>query len=179
MQLPDPSGGLARIGINLALKKSQVRAGEVNTAASNAISNPGSNIEAYFKPYHNWVEGDQGSRPIDMLLHNLNEVRESLLVVAQLPVAVRPANEKLRLQVVNLRGTVSRLPKPFARMISEAVEEFEGEEAGSTKAQMNQALGQHHQILPARGGRTNIRLPATPRAMRRSANLRSFSVRTA
>ncbi|MBA3448303.1 MAG: type VI secretion system membrane subunit TssM, partial [Pseudaminobacter sp.] len=29
-QAPDPSGGLARIGINLALKKSQVRAGEVS-----------------------------------------------------------------------------------------------------------------------------------------------------
>jgi type VI secretion system protein ImpL len=140
MQIPDPSGGLARIGIKLALKKSQVRAGEVNDGTSAATANPGANIEAYFKPYHNWVEGDQGGRPIDILLHNLNEVRESLLVVANYPSQSGPANEKLRLQVVNLRGTVSRLPKPFARMIAEAVEEFEGEEAGSSKAQMNAAL---------------------------------------
>ena len=140
LQVPDPSGGLARIGIKLALKKSQVRAGEVSSGASASAANPGSNIEAYFKPYHNWVEGDQGGRPIDILLRNLNEVRESLLVVANYPSQSGPANEKLRLQVVNLRGTVSRLPKPFARMIAEAVEEFEGEEAGSSKAQMNAAL---------------------------------------
>ena len=75
-----------------------------------------------------------------MLLHNLNEIRENLLVTANYPSQSGPANEKLRLQVVNLRGTVSRLPKPFARMVSEIADEFEGEEAGSTKAQMNEAL---------------------------------------
>ena len=92
----------------------------MSSGASASAANPGSNIEAYFKPYHNWVEGDQGGRPIDILLRNLNEVRESLLVVANYPSQSGPANEKLRLQVVNLRGTVSRLPKPFARMISES-----------------------------------------------------------
>ena len=103
-------------------------------------ANPGSNIEAYFKPYHNWVEGEPGRAADRQLLHNLNEIRESLLVTANYPSQAGPANEKLRLQVVNLRGTVSRLPKPFARMVSEIVDEFEGAEAGSTKAQMNQAL---------------------------------------
>ncbi|MDW6026577.1 type VI secretion system membrane subunit TssM [Mesorhizobium sp. BAC0120] len=137
--LTNQTSGLERIGINLALKKSQVRAGEANTGAA-AATNPGSNIEAYFKPYHNWVEGSPGARPIDQLLKNLNDIRENLLVAANYPSQAGPANEKLRLQVVNLRGTVSRLPKPFARMISEVSDEFEGAEAGSTKAQMNQAL---------------------------------------
>jgi len=138
--LSDQTGGLARIGINLALKKSQVRAGEVSTSGAAAASNPGSNIEAYFKPYHNWVDGEPGGRPVDLLLRNLYDIRENLLVTANYPSQSGPANEKLRLQVVNLRGTVSRLPKPFARMISEIVDEFEGAEAGSSKAQMNQAL---------------------------------------
>ena len=178
LQVPDPSGGLARIGIKLALKKSQVRAGEVSSGASASAANPGSNIEAYFKPYHNWVEGDQGGRPIDILLRNLNEVRESLLVVANYPSQSGPANEKLRLQVVNLRGTVSRLPKPFARMIAEAVEEFEGEEAGSSKAQMNAALANITKFCQ-RVRRTNIRSRATPPATPRSANSRSCSGRTA
>jgi type VI secretion system protein ImpL len=137
---PDPTGGLARIGINLALRKSEVRAGDVDSMASSGVSNPGSNIEAYFKPYHNWVQGDPGNRPIDVLLKNLYDVRESLLVIANYPSQSGPANEKLRLQVVNLRGTISRLPKPFAMMVAEAVEEFEGEEAGSSKSQLNQAL---------------------------------------
>ena len=137
--LADQSTGLERIGINIALKKSQVRAGEADTGAAVA-SNPGANIEAYFKPYHNWVEGEQGNRPIDLLLRNLYDIRENLLVTANYPSQAGPANEKLRLQVVNLRGTVSRLPKPFARMVSEVVDEFEGAEAGSSKAQMNQAL---------------------------------------
>lgn len=137
--LTDQTDGLARIGINLALKKSQVRAGEADTGAA-AAPNPGANIEAYFKPYQNWIEGEAGNRPIDVLLRNLNDIRENLLVVANYPSQAGPANEKLRLLVVNLRGTVSRLPKPLARMISEVTDEFEGAEAGSTKAQMNQAL---------------------------------------
>ena len=139
-QLLSQQSGLARIGINLALKKSSVRAGEVNTGVSASAANPGSNIEAYFKPYHNWVDGQPGSRPIDQLLRNLNDIRENLLVTANYPSQSGPAAEKLRLAVVNLRGTVSRLPKPFAQMVSEMADAFEGEETSSTKAQMNAAL---------------------------------------
>jgi type VI secretion system protein ImpL len=138
--LAGQTSGLARIGINLALKKSQVRAGEVNTGVSASAANPGSNIEAYFKPYHNWVDGEPPSRPIDQLLANLGEIRENLLVTANYPSQAGPATEKLRLAVVNLRGTVSRLPKPFAQMISEITDEFEGEDASTSKAQMNAAL---------------------------------------
>jgi type VI secretion system protein ImpL len=139
-RLLSQQSGLARIGINLALKKSAVRAGEVDTGASVSASNPGSNIEAYFKPYHNWVDGEAGARPVDQLLHNLNDIRDNLLVTANYPSQSGAATEKLRLALVSLKGTVSRLPKPFAQMVSEMADEFEGEEAGSTKAQMNEAL---------------------------------------
>ncbi|SFT72110.1 type VI secretion system membrane subunit TssM [Mesorhizobium sp. YR577] len=129
--------GLARIG--LIHRKSQLRAGEAAGSAAGA-ANPGANIEAYFRLYQNWIEGTPGSRPVDILLKNLGEVRESLKVITDYPSQSGPANEKLRLQVVNLRGTMSRLPKPFATMISEVVEEFEGAEASSSKSQLNQAL---------------------------------------
>jgi type VI secretion system protein ImpL len=129
--------GLARIG--LVHRKSQLRAGEAPGSAAGS-TNPGVNIEAYFRLYQNWVEGNPGARPIDSLLKNLGEVRESLQVIANYPSQSGPANEKLRLQVVNLRGTISRLPKPFATMVSEVVEEFEGAEASSSKSQLNQAL---------------------------------------
>lgn len=143
--LANQTSGLERIGINIALKKSQVRAGEAVTGAA-AATNPGANIEAYFKPYHNWVEGEQGSRPIDLLLRNLYDIRENLLITANYPSQAGPATEKLRLQVVNLRGAVSRLPKPFARMISEVVDQFESTEAEGTKAQMNQALANINKV---------------------------------
>lgn len=132
-------GGLARIGINVALKKSPVRAGQADTGSA-AITEPGANIEAFFKPYYNWVDGQAGSRPVDLLLRNLNDIRENLLITTIYASQAGPANEKLRLQLVNLRGTISKLPKPFARMVSDVVDELEGSETESTKAQMNEAL---------------------------------------
>ncbi len=134
------TGALGKIGINMMSKKSPVRAGEAAASEGPAAGEPGANIEAYFKPYYNWVDGQVGSRPIDLLLRNLNDIRENLLITTVYASQAGPANEKLRLQIVNLRGTVSKLPKPLGRMISEIVDELEGSETESTKAQMNEAL---------------------------------------
>ncbi len=70
--------GLARIGIELAMKKSQNRAG--GTSGGGAPQIPGFNIEAQFRPFHELVKGDPGKRPIDILIANFYEIYQSLVL---------------------------------------------------------------------------------------------------
>jgi type VI secretion system protein ImpL len=46
----------------------------------------------------------------------------------------------MQIQVVNLRANASRLPRPVARMVNAAVDDFEGDAAGNSLAQLNQML---------------------------------------
>ncbi len=137
----DRAKGLSRIGIDLAIRKSQRRAGSVlGTGGSRKKVIPGANIEAYFKPYHTLVDGESGRRPIDTLVQNFYEVYQSLILAAVNPSQTQRANQNLQMQVVNLRANASRLPRSLAKMVQTAVEDFEGDAAGSSIAQLNQML---------------------------------------
>lgn len=129
------ASGLARIGIDLALKKSQARAG-----VSSSTQIPGSNIEAQFRPYHMLFDGEAGRRPIDALIQNFYEVYQSLVLAATNPSQAERANANLQLQVVTLRASASRLPRPLTRMVGAAVEDFEGDAAHTSLSQLNQML---------------------------------------
>lgn len=141
-RLRDRARGLSRIGIDLALKKSksQNRAGSAFGGGSRKKLIPGANIEAYFKPYHILVDGESGRRPIDTLVQNFYEVYQSLILAAVNPSQTQRANQNLQIQVVNLRANASRLPRSLAKMVQAAVEDFEGDAAGSSIAQLNQML---------------------------------------
>jgi type VI secretion system protein ImpL len=132
------AGGLAKIGIDLAVKKSQSRAGGAFAGGSAQI--PGANIEAQFREYHNLVDGDVGKRPIDALIQNFYEVYQSLVLAATNPSQAERANANLQLQVVNLRANASRLPRSLAHMVNAAVDDFEGDAANTSIAQLNQML---------------------------------------
>lgn len=134
--------GLARIGIDLALRKSQTQAGRSAAGGGGSARQqiPGANVEAQFRPFHMLVEGDVGRRPIDALVQNFYEVYQSLVLAATTPSQTERANANLQVQVVNLRANASRLPRPLARMINAAVEDFEGDAAGTSIAQLNQML---------------------------------------
>ena len=131
--------GLARIGIELAMKKSESRAG-ATFASAPARQIPGANIEAQFRPFHELVKGDPGKRPIDALIQNFYEVYQSLVLAATNPSQADRANANMQMQVVNLRANASRLPLPVARMVNAAVDDFEGDAAGNSLAQLNQML---------------------------------------
>lgn len=131
--------GLARIGIELAMKKSQSRAGDT-FASAGSPQIPGANIEAQFRPFHELVKGDSGKRPIDALIQNFYEVYQSLVLAATNPSQADRANANMQMQVVNLRANASRLPRPVARMVNAAVDDFEGDAAGNSLAQLNQML---------------------------------------
>ena len=162
-RFPTPPAALRRIGIKLALKKSQVRAGEANTGGSTADSQSRLQHRSLVQALSQ-LGGRRCGRAADRRAAAQAErsARKPACGRPTNPSQTGPANEKLRMQVVNLRGTVSRLPKPFARMVSEIVEEFEGEEAGSSKAQMN-ARSPTSPNSASGWSPTNIRLRASPR----------------
>ncbi|KRA53069.1 type VI secretion system membrane subunit TssM [Devosia sp. Root635] len=132
-QITNRAGGLARIGINLALK-GDGRPGD----APSAPQVPGANIEAQFKQYALLLDG--APPPIDLVLDSLNEIYRNLVVAAMTPSQAAQAIAATQLHVANLSMSASRLPGPFQRMVSAAVSDLEGDAAGSSLAQLNDKL---------------------------------------
>lgn len=132
-QASNRAGGLARIGINMALKGNG-RPGETATAPQV----PGANVEAQFKQYAVLLDGQPP--PIDLVLDSLNEVYRNLVVAAMTPSQAAQALAATQLHVANLSMSASRLPGPFQRMMSAAVTDLEGDAAGSSLAQLNDDL---------------------------------------
>nr|WP_180882900.1 type VI secretion system membrane subunit TssM [Mesorhizobium loti] len=130
--------GLARIGLQIAGGKSQSRAG-----ANSALSqNAGASVEAQFRSFQTLVSGPAGRRPLDGLTQNFRDIFQSLKLSADVPSQTERVNANLRLQISTLRANVSRLPKPLARMVTAAADEFEGNVAEASMANLNQNLDQ-------------------------------------
>lgn len=136
--LQDRAGGLSRIGIELPSGKSQTRAG--TAFAKTVDQNPGANIEVQFKPFQLLMNGPPGQRPIDALAQNFRDIYQSLTLSATLPAQMERANANLQLQISNLRANASRLPKALSRMVQGAADDFEGDVAETSIAQLNQRL---------------------------------------
>lgn len=130
--------GLARIGIELAGRKSNTRAGAAFANAPTLV--PGANIEAQFRPFQLLVDGRPGQRPVDALIQNFHAIYQSLTISAAAPSQAGRVNANLQLQISNLRANASRLPKALSRMVHAAADDFEGLVAETSVAQLNQAL---------------------------------------
>ncbi|WP_198021700.1 type VI secretion system membrane subunit TssM [Mesorhizobium sp. WSM3224] len=130
--------GLARIGLQIAGGKSQSRAGASSAAAQNA----GASVEAQFRSFQALVSGAAGRRPLDALTQNFHDIFQSLKLAADVPSQTERVNANLQLQISTLRANVSRLPKPLARMVNAAADEFEGNVAEASVANLNQSLDQ-------------------------------------
>lgn len=130
--------GLARIGIQIAIGKSQSRAG----AGSSSAQNPGANIEAQFRSFQALVNGPAGRRPIDALTQNFRDIYQSLQLAADVPSQTERVNMNVQLQISTLRANVSRLPKQLARMVTATADEFDGNVAETSLANLNQMLDQ-------------------------------------
>ncbi|TGQ66163.1 type VI secretion system membrane subunit TssM [Mesorhizobium sp. M00.F.Ca.ET.186.01.1.1] len=132
--------GLARIGIQVATGKSQSRAGSESASAQNP--KPGANIEAQFRSFQTLVSGPAGRRPIDALTQNFRDIYKSLKLASDVPSQTERVNANLQLQIATLRANVSRLPKQLGRMINATADEFEGNVAQTSVANLNQMLDQ-------------------------------------
>lgn len=132
--------GLARIGIQTATGKSQSRAGTGSASSQN--QNPGANIEAQFRSFQALVNGPAGHRPIDALTQNFRDIYQSLQLATDVPSQTERVNANLQLQIATLRANVSRLPRQLARMVNATADEFEGNVAETSVANLNQMLDQ-------------------------------------
>ncbi|ESY74148.1 type VI secretion protein [Mesorhizobium sp. LNHC221B00] len=130
--------GLARIGLQIAGGKSQSRAGLDSAIAQNA----GAGVEAQFRSFQALISGTSGRRPLDALTRNFRDVFQSLKLSADVPSQTERVNANLRLQISTMRANASRLPKPLARMVNAAADEFEGNVAEASVANLNQNLDQ-------------------------------------
>jgi len=116
---------------------------------------PGAAIEAAFKTFHVLVEGDATRRPIDAIIANLNEIHQSMTLLATNPSQAALANASLQTQVASLRANANRLPPPFSDLMLKAAGSFEGDLTNSSHAQLSRALGDQvtgpcEQIVPNR-----------------------------
>ncbi|RWE33478.1 MAG: type VI secretion system membrane subunit TssM [Mesorhizobium sp.] len=130
--------GLARIGLQIAGGKSQSRAGLDSAVAQNA----GAGVEAQFRSFQALVSGVSGRRPLDALTRNFRDIFQNLKLSADVPSQTERVNANLQLQISTLRANASRLPKPLARMVNAAADEFEGNVAEASVANLNQNLDQ-------------------------------------
>ncbi|WP_292173309.1 type VI secretion system membrane subunit TssM [Mesorhizobium sp.] len=128
--------GLARIGLQIAGGKSQSRAG----ASSSATQNAGATVEAQFRPFQALVSGSSGRRPLDALTQNFHDIYQSVKLAADVPAQTERVNANLKLQISTMRANASRLPKQLARMVDAAADEFEGNVAETSVANLNQML---------------------------------------
>lgn len=136
----DLAGGLAKIGIVVATGKSQTRAGGAFANASGQV--PGANVDAQFRPYETLVSGPPGERPIDSLTHNFHDIYQSLLLAASTPSQTGRVSATLQLQISALRANATRLPEALARIVRLAADNFEGDAAEASLAQLNKMLEQ-------------------------------------
>lgn len=125
--------GLSRIGITPPSAKSQTRAGGT---LGGDFASPGSVIEARFRPFRMLVMGEPGLRPIDVLVRNLAEIRQSLQA------GDSAYGGRLQLQVLNLRTNASRLPPPLSKMLEVAADAFDTEVAEASVSQLDRLVAE-------------------------------------
>ncbi len=126
-------GTAGREALNLAMK-SQRKPGDP------APEVPGASIEANFKPFQVLLDGEAGSRPIDALLANLNELYRGLTLAATNPAQAKQAVDQVQVQVASLRSNVTRLPQPLAGMMDKVAKDVAGDANDTSVAQLSQAL---------------------------------------
>jgi len=86
------------------------------------------------------LDGEVGSRPIDALLANLNELYRDLTLAATNPTQAKQAIDQVQVQVASLRSNVTRLPQPLAGMMDKVAKDVAGDANDTSVAQLSQAL---------------------------------------
>ncbi len=129
-------GYAGREAIDLAMK-SQRKAGDPPSEVA------GASIEANFKPFQILVDGQPGTRPIDALLANLNELYHQLVLAAENPAQAKQALDQVEVQVASLRSNVTRLPQPLAGMMDKVAKDAAGDANATSIAQISDAMAQN------------------------------------
>ncbi|WP_330647214.1 MULTISPECIES: type VI secretion system membrane subunit TssM [Thioclava] len=120
--------------------KSQTRAQSAGGASATDDSQRAQveRISGDFAIWHRLLDGEQGGRAIDVVLSNLQALRENRRNASLAPT---PADETmLRQQLATLTMNNSALPKPLATMLNGVEREFSSVAQDATVSQLNRAL---------------------------------------
>jgi type VI secretion system protein ImpL len=104
---------------------------------------PGASIEANFKPYQIVVDGQPGTRPIDSLLSNINELYNQLVLAAQNPAQAKQALDQVEVEIASLRANATRLPPPIKGWIDTIAKDAAVYVTASSLAQLRDGLTQN------------------------------------
>ncbi|MGL4320017.1 MAG: type VI secretion system membrane subunit TssM, partial [Paracoccaceae bacterium] len=131
------SSGVQRILLDAVSSnvKSQVRVN--GSSGGDGLTRPIEQIEEQFADWHAILEGEEGQRPIDIVLADLEAIRGNLRLGASNPAQSAAVLPQL---LSNLTRQNSRLPKPVAALVTSAETDFRGEATDATLAEMNRAL---------------------------------------
>ena len=88
------------------------------------------------------VDGQPGSRPIDALLANLNELYRQLVLAAANPAKPSRRSSRWTFRWRACERTSSRLPQPLAGMIDKVAKDAAGDATASSIAQIAEAMAQ-------------------------------------
>jgi type VI secretion system protein ImpL len=121
--------------------KTQARAGASGSAvAEDTQRQQVERISDDFAQWHALLKGEAGSRPIDLLLRNLSDLRENRRNAA---VAPTPADETILSQMLStLTMNNTALPEPLARMLNGVDSDFRSVAQDATMSSLDRALNQ-------------------------------------
>jgi len=113
---------------------------ETKPLAGASGASPASMIDQAMRPYQQLIEGNYGRRPIDLVLSDLNEIRSNLSRLATNTSQADQLSARIESEVSKLRSDTSRLPPPFAMMMSTIASDSIREIADSAAARRVQIM---------------------------------------
>ncbi|KIN75143.1 Type VI secretion protein IcmF [Sulfitobacter noctilucae] len=132
------SGVFQRVVLDSVKSKSKVQTRAGNAVAEDTQRRQVERISDDFAQWHALMTGSDRSRPVDVILANLGDLRENR---RQASVAPTPADETMLSQSLSaLTRNNTALPDDLARMLNEVENEFRAVATAATMSQLNRAL---------------------------------------
>ena len=129
-----------QVGATLALNTLDQQ-GAVDKDAPPPV-NYGADIEAHFQPLHEFaVAATGGPAPVDNLIARFNNLYQALNLMQAGGAARDQAVQTMQGELLAMKADTSRMPGLIANMTEGTIEALGGIALGSSKAQLNQALG--------------------------------------
>ena len=132
------SGVFQRVVLDSLSERGKVQTRAGNAASEDTQRRQVERITEDFAQWHALLKGEQGNRPIDLILNNMRDLRENRRQSAMAPT---PADEAMLSQFLSaLTMNNTALPDPLARMLNQVEGEFRSVAQDATMAQLNRAL---------------------------------------